>query len=174
MSFDSLNKDELDAVTKFFAVDVEAANEDKGPTKKEYIAALESGDDPVTWEDYKEVYVPAKESGQDVNPEVKAAEEAAKAEAEAREAEEAQADAEEESDEEEPKAAADEGDEPVDEEDFVIVKFERKNPTFEVYGYRFTKAHPYARVPEEVATKLVQEQTGFRIALPKEVADYYN
>ena len=57
MSFESLNKDELVKVNEFFAKDVEAADPEKGPTKKELIAALASGDDPVSWDDYKDIYL---------------------------------------------------------------------------------------------------------------------
>lgn len=63
MSFNSLKKDELAKVAEFFVVDVEAADPEKGPSKKELLAALAAGDDPVTWDQYKEVYLEA-------NPEV--------------------------------------------------------------------------------------------------------
>jgi hypothetical protein len=152
MSFQNLNKDELQNVADFFVKDVEAADEDKGPTKKELIAALAAGDEddaPVTWEDYNDVYLPAKAEGADkpADPE-----------------------AEELSDKKEP--------EPVEEEEDdspkVLVKMERKNPRFDIRGYTFTKDHPFHSVDEATAEYLVTKAEGFRLAMPKEVADFYN
>lgn len=147
MSFQSLNKDELQAVAEFFAVDVVTSEEDKEPTKKELLASLASGDDPVTWEQYKEIYLVAKETGND-----KPVEEKAEVESEP--------------------------DEPVEDKyadsETVLIKYERKNPTFEILGYTFTNRHPYASVPEPVAEHLVRNVKGFRLALGSEVRDYYN
>lgn len=63
--------------------------------------------------------------------------------------------------------------EPVDTSNYVLVKYERKNPTFETIGYVFTTRHPFASVPPEVAEHLVRNMEGFRLALPSEAADYY-
>lgn len=59
MSFSSLKVDELKRVVGFFVKDVEAADPEK-PTKKELIAALasDSGQGPVTWEEYETSYLP--------------------------------------------------------------------------------------------------------------------
>lgn len=155
MSFDSLTKDELQNVADFFVKDVIAANKDKGPTKKELIAALESGDPddeenggPVTWDDYKDVYLPAAADGAD-KPEV---------------------DAPELTDVKEPEPVEEE----ADESEKVLVKMERKNPRFDIRGYTFTKDHPFRSVDEATAEYLVTKAEGFRLAMPKEVADFYN
>lgn len=63
MAFTSLNKDELLNVALYFAVDLEGDN----PTKKELLAALAAGDEPVTWEDYTESYLPSKVAEDDVD-----------------------------------------------------------------------------------------------------------
>ena len=167
MSFQNLKVDELKELAEFYAVEPEVADEDHGPTKKELLAAL--AEDEVSKEDY-ERFVEAKESGQDKSPEARAAEEAA-AEAE---------EAEEEGDTVEAEAAADDADaveaaaEQEDPSDEVLVKYERKNPSYQVRGILFTKAHPFASVPEDVAEYLIRELEGFRLALPSEVTEYYS
>lgn len=153
MSFSNLNRDELLEVVEFFVVDVDSADPEK-PSKKELVAALAAGDDPVTWDQYKEIFLKAKESGQHKNDEVerekKEAEEAAKARATEAPVEE------------------------VDTSDYVLIKYDRQNPTYEIVGYTFNKRHPFASVPPETAEYLVRNVEGFRLALPSEVADYYN
>lgn len=146
MSFSTLKVEDLKKVAEFFVVDVEAADEDKGPTKKELLAALSAGDDPVTWDQYKEIYLPAVEAGND-KP------------------------VEDEDDDVEPAPA------PVDkyaDSEKVLIKYERKNPTFEILDFTFTTRHPFASVPAEVAEHLVRNVEGFRLALPSELKDYYN
>lgn len=157
MSFQNLNKEELAEVAEFFVVDVEAADEENGPTKKELIAALAAGDEPVSWDDYKDTFLAAKEAGT----------------AEAPKGVESLPDTDDEDSEEiaTPKKAG--KPEPVDKSDHVLVKYQRKNPTWEVVGYTFTAKHPFASVPAEVAEYLIRQQEGFRLALPSEVTEYY-
>lgn len=146
MSFSTLKVEDLKKVADFFVVDVEAADPEKGPTKKELLAALASGDEPVTWEQYKDIYLDAVNTGNA-----------------------------------EPKETEDD-DVPVTEpkvdkyadSDKVLIKYERKNPTFEVLGFVFTTRHPFATVPSEVADYLVRNVEGFRPAMPSELTDYYN
>lgn len=152
MSFKNLTSDELAEVAEFFVVDVEAAGEK--PTKKELLAALSSGDEPVTWEQYNDIYLKAKASGMDKNAQVE------------KEKEETAKDAEE--------ASKTKPAEPKDTSNYVLIKYDRQNPTFEVVGYSFTRRHPFASVPPETAEYLVRNIEGFRLALPSEVADYYN
>src|SRR6478609_7253383 len=112
MSFQNLNKDELTDVAEFFVVDVEAADPEKGPTKKELVAALAAGDEPVSWEDYNETYLPAKKAGTDKSREEKLEEARLKAEEEkVEEAPEAKTEAE-----------VEEIPEPEDKSDWVLVK----------------------------------------------------
>lgn len=155
MSFQNLKKEELEDIAKFFVLDVEVADPEKGATKKELLAALAAGDEPVTQEDY-ETYLAAKASGSDKSKEEKLAEAAAK---------DAADDSEEEEDAEE---------EPVDKSDWVLVKMERKNASYETDGFRFAQVHPFNSVPPHVAKYLVTKVGGFRVALPDEVNDYYN
>lgn len=143
MSFQSLNKDELAAVAEFFVVDVDVADAEKGATKKELLAALASGDEPVTWDQYREIYLKAVADAKPAAPKAEPTTEVVERE-------------------------------PVDESDYVLIKYERRNPTWEAVGYTFTRRHPFKSVPAEVAEYLVLKQEGFRLALAKEVSDYYN
>jgi hypothetical protein len=179
--FDKLNKPDLEELVEFFNKDVKAADPEK-PVKAELVAALESdkdGTDPVTWEDYEEIYLPAKQSGQVKSKEVlkqEAAAEKARKEAEAEEDKDEAAAAED--DVEAVEKAEEAEDHRVeteeDEEDEALVKYERKNPTWEAAGYTFTQKHPFASVPVSVAEFLITKQKGFRLALPSEVTEYYN
>lgn len=157
MSFESLNKDELTKVAEFFNKDIVPSEEGKNPTKKDIIASLESDadSDPVTWEDYKETYLES---------DVKKAEDREEAAAEAAEAAESDVVGEPEVSEEEDEDAGDE----------VLLKMERKNGTYETHGLRFTKDHPFKSVPEKTAESILKSETGFRLAMPSEVKDYYN
>lgn len=56
----------------------------------------------------------------------------------------------------------------------VLVKMTRANGTFEVRGYRFTKAHPFLPVSEEDANYIVGNLEGFAIATPGEAEEYYS
>jgi len=56
----------------------------------------------------------------------------------------------------------------------LLLKMTRKNPTFEAYGYRFTKDSPYRAVPAEDAEKIMSEHEGFVIATPSEVKSFFD
>jgi hypothetical protein len=147
MSFKDLDADELKKVAEFFIVDVEAADAEK-PTKKELVAALAAGDDPVTWEQYNDLYLKAKAAGLDKAPESNDL--TAKVE-------------------DKPAPA------PVDTSNYVLVKFQGKNPRFDAAGHTFRKDHPFASVDPETAEFLVKKYDNlFRLALPSELTDYYN
>lgn len=55
----------------------------------------------------------------------------------------------------------------------VLLKMERHNATFEAYGYTFTRAHPFQVVDEDTAQLIIDQFPGFRLANPKEAANYY-
>lgn len=54
-----------------------------------------------------------------------------------------------------------------------LLKMQRENGTFEVRGYRFTKTHPFAVVPESDAEWIVDNVEGFRYATPREAQEFY-
>lgn len=158
MSFSQLNREELQSVVTFFNkdLDLKVADEDKGPTKKELVAALASGDPdaeaegerPVTWDDYQKLYVPSREAAQ-----VKAKNNAP--------------------DLTSAKQPEPELDVAEDDDDKELVKFTGKNPRFDIAGFTFSKDHPFRAVPSAKVSYLVS--TGlFRPATGDEVADYYN
>lgn len=70
-------------------------------------------------------------------------------------------------------AVAEEAAEPEPEAEKVLVRMTRANPTYEAYGYRFTKTHPFALVSEDVVDRLLTRHEGFRTATPKEAAEFY-
>lgn len=56
----------------------------------------------------------------------------------------------------------------------LLLKMVRQNPTLEVYGYRFTKDHPYQVVPADDAQRIIDQYEGFAIATPAEVKSFYD
>lgn len=60
----------------------------------------------------------------------------------------------------------------VDEESSQVLKMTRKNGTYEIRGYKFTRQHPYAIVNDEDAEFLI-ETGGFRPASKKEIQEFY-
>lgn len=72
-----------------------------------------------------------------------------------------------------PKASQPEHISADDLKDKVLVKMDRENGTFQCYGVTFTKAHPYALVDEETANTICMTFEGFRLALPREVQEFY-
>lgn len=56
----------------------------------------------------------------------------------------------------------------------VLLKMERKNPSFEAFGCRFTRDHPYVLLDELTAQQIIDNYDGFRIASPKEAKAFYN
>jgi hypothetical protein len=50
----------------------------------------------------------------------------------------------------------------------------RENHRYDIFGYTFTKEHPFVAMSEEDAQKIFDTEEGFRLATPKEVQDFYN
>jgi len=145
MSFQTLNKDVLQQVADEFGV----AWSHDNPTKSQMLKDFE--EEGVTWDLYKKAFPDPTDED----------------EAE----EEAYAQPVEEVDVEAVKAAAVKAQQKPA---MVLVKMERTNPTYEVRGYRFTQSHPYLVVKSDDADFLVQSKTGFRMATPSEVEQYYS
>jgi hypothetical protein len=148
MAFKDLDVQELARVAQFFAADVAVANPNKGPTKKELLAGLAAGEEPVTWDQYNDIYLPTAQQYKLDQP----------------------APEEEEALPEPPRVTAPE---PAA-ADEVILCMERENGRFDAYGHTFTKEHPFRPVTPEVAALITRQYDGFRIALPQEVAEYYD
>lgn len=56
----------------------------------------------------------------------------------------------------------------------ILLKMARLNPSFEAYGYKFTKAHPYQIMSQEDAQKIMDTYDGFVIASPSEAESFYS
>lgn len=149
MDFRKLDASELAELAEFFVIDVVAVDPEK-PTKKELVTALRTAEQPVSDEDY-EVFQKAKASNQVKAPEL---EEQAQGLAEAK--------------------AATTPVEPVDTSNYVLVKFEGNNPRLDLAGHTFYKRHPFASVDPQTAEFIIKNNKSFRLALPSEIADYYN
>jgi hypothetical protein len=149
MSFKTLTAEELANVAEFFVVDVEVADPEKPANKKELLAALAAGDEPVTWEQYNDIYLVAKEreaaAKAPVAPAPEVVTEVVVVPAE-----------------------------PVDTTDYILVKMDRHNFRYDIRGYSFTKKHPFQSVAPADAEYIIRNVEGFRQALPSEVTDYYN
>lgn len=65
-------------------------------------------------------------------------------------------------------------DAPLFDKSDVLIKMERKNPTYQTFGIVFTREHPYAVVNEELARMIIDVEDGFRIASPSEVKAFYS
>lgn len=59
----------------------------------------------------------------------------------------------------------------------VLLKMERKNPTYDILGHRFTKDQPFQVMSEDEAQKVIDtaelEGGGFRVASPAEARSYF-
>ena len=58
--------------------------------------------------------------------------------------------------------------------DTILVRMTRENHRYDIFGYTFTKEHPFVAMSEEDAQKIFDTEEGFRLATPKEVQDFYN
>lgn len=55
----------------------------------------------------------------------------------------------------------------------ILLKMVRLNPSFEVFGYKFTKTHPYQVMSQEDAQTIIDTHEGFIIASPDEARSFY-
>ena len=58
--------------------------------------------------------------------------------------------------------------------DSVLVRMTRANFRYDIMGHTFTREHPFVAMDEETAQSIFDKETGFRLATPKEVQEYYN
>ena len=58
--------------------------------------------------------------------------------------------------------------------DTILVRMTRENHRYDIFGYTFTKEHPFVAMSEEDAQKIFDTEEGFRLATPKEVQYFYN
>lgn len=56
----------------------------------------------------------------------------------------------------------------------LLLKMDRKNPSFQAHGHVFTREHPYVLVSEEEAQRIIDDFEGFRLAAPAEAKAFYS
>jgi hypothetical protein len=59
-------------------------------------------------------------------------------------------------------------------ENAILVKMDKANPSYTIYGYSFTHDHPFVAMPESDAQKIFDTEQGFRPATPREAQEFYN
>lgn len=62
----------------------------------------------------------------------------------------------------------------VDSQNTVLIKMERQNGMYQTAGFTFTRDHPFVAMTESQAQLIFDTETGFRMATPKEIQDYYS
>lgn len=55
----------------------------------------------------------------------------------------------------------------------VLLKMDRKNFRYDIFGYSFTREHPFKVLSEDDAQRIIDTVDGFRIATPKEARNFY-
>jgi hypothetical protein len=56
----------------------------------------------------------------------------------------------------------------------LLVKMDKANPSYTVYGYTFTQEHPFVAMTEDDANRIFDTEPGFRPATPREAQEFYN
>lgn len=56
----------------------------------------------------------------------------------------------------------------------ILVKMDRQNSYYEVGGKVFTRDHPFVLLSEDEAQAIFDTEWGFRVATPREAAEYYS
>jgi len=56
----------------------------------------------------------------------------------------------------------------------ILVRMDKANPSYTVYGYTFTQEHPFVAMTEDDATRIFDTEPGFRPATPREAQEFYN
>jgi len=63
---------------------------------------------------------------------------------------------------------------PSPDQQTVLVKMDRVNNLYETCGFTFTREHPYVAMSGWQAQGIFDVETGFRLATPKEIQEYYS
>lgn len=56
----------------------------------------------------------------------------------------------------------------------ILVRMDKANPSYTVYGYTFTQEHPFVAMSEDDAQRIFDTEPGFRPATPREAQEFYN
>ena len=63
---------------------------------------------------------------------------------------------------------------PLDKTKTLLVRMDKANPSYTVFGYTFTQDHPFIAMSEDDAQRIFDTEPGFRPATPKEAQEFYN
>lgn len=159
MSLQAKNKEELEGIARALFIELP-----EGATKKEILAVFT--EEAVTKEDYEGLEVPPEPS-EDTPLVVSPTEGIVTTSSLRHEDEAAPAPAPEQVDTLLATQAS-----PVSDE--VLLKCDRKNATFQILTYEFTRDHPFKLVSAKDADYIVRNVPGFRPALQSEVQEFYS
>jgi hypothetical protein len=56
----------------------------------------------------------------------------------------------------------------------ILVRMDKANPSYNIYGYTFTQEHPFIAMSEDDAQRIFDTEPGFRPATPREAQEFYN
>jgi hypothetical protein len=56
----------------------------------------------------------------------------------------------------------------------ILVRMDKANPSYSIYGYTFTQQHPFVAMTEDDAQRIFDTEQGFRPATPREAQEFYN
>jgi ABC-type enterochelin transport system substrate-binding protein len=59
-------------------------------------------------------------------------------------------------------------------ENTLLVKMDKANPSYTIYGHTFTHEHPFVAMSESDAQRIFDTEVGFRPATPREAQEFYN
>lgn len=62
----------------------------------------------------------------------------------------------------------------LDKSKTILVRMDKANPSYTVYGYTFTQDHPFVAMSENEAQRIFDTEPGFRPATPREAQEFYN
>lgn len=61
----------------------------------------------------------------------------------------------------------------TNEDTILLVRMRRANPSYKYRNYHFTREHPYVLMRTDDANDLLKMETGFVLATPEEVKEFY-
>jgi hypothetical protein len=62
----------------------------------------------------------------------------------------------------------------LDKSKTILVRMDKANPSYSIYGYTFTQQHPFVAMAEDDAQRIFDTEQGFRPATPREAQEFYN
>lgn len=63
---------------------------------------------------------------------------------------------------------------PLDKSNTILVRMDKANPSYTVFGFTFTQEHPFIAMSDADAQRIFDTEPGFRPATPREAQEFYN